>query len=59
MNWELFPLVEFVRLGHCSTDAVNDFLDVLSEHLYEINTSIWASLKARFVFPNITKKPGN
>jgi hypothetical protein len=32
---------------------MNDVLDLLSEHSYEINASIWTSLCARLVLPNI------
>jgi hypothetical protein len=54
---KLFGLMEFVRLEYCSTDVMNDFLDILSEHFYEIDASIWAALRARLVFPNIIWKP--
>jgi hypothetical protein len=36
---------------------INHFFDVLSAHCYEIKASIWASLRTRFVLPNIKKKP--
>jgi hypothetical protein len=57
-NPEMFNVMEFVRLPYCSTDAMNDFFDLLSEHFYEINASMWASLRARLVLPNINKKTG-
>jgi hypothetical protein len=50
-NREMFSLLEFVRLDYCSTEVLNDFFDVLSEHSYEINASMWASLCARLVLP--------
>jgi hypothetical protein len=49
---EILGLLEFVRLESCSTDVLNDFFDVLSEHFYEINASIWAMIRARLVLPN-------
>jgi hypothetical protein len=55
-NQEMFSLLEFVRWEYCSTDVLNDFFDVLSEHSYEINTSMWASLCARLVLSNRTRK---
>jgi hypothetical protein len=55
-NREMFTLLEFVRWEYCSTDVMNDFFDVLSEHLSEINASIWTSLCARLVLPNIIGK---
>jgi hypothetical protein len=53
MNPEMFYLLEFVRLEYCSTDVVNDLFDLLWENSYEINTSIWATICARLVVPNI------
>jgi hypothetical protein len=50
-NWKMFSLLEFVRLEYCSTNVMGDFFDRLSEHFYEINASIWASLRARLVLP--------
>jgi hypothetical protein len=35
---------------------MNDFFDLLSEHFYEINASMSASLHARLVLPNTTRK---
>jgi hypothetical protein len=55
-NREMFGLLEFVRWEYGSTDVLNDFFDVLSEHSSEINASIWASLCARLVLPNLTWK---
>jgi hypothetical protein len=51
-NREMFCLLEFVRLGYCSMDLMNDFLGLLSEYSYEINASMWASIRARLVLPN-------
>jgi hypothetical protein len=53
---ELFGLIEFFRLEYCSTDVMGDFLDILSEHFYEINASIWAALRARLVLSDRTWK---
>jgi hypothetical protein len=36
-NWEMFGLLEFVRLDYCSMDTMNNFFDRLSEHFYEMN----------------------
>jgi hypothetical protein len=55
-NRGMFSLMEFVRLEYCSTKVMNDFLDLLSEHFYEFNASMWASLCARLVLPNGTWK---
>jgi hypothetical protein len=57
-NRGMFSLLEFVRWEYCSTDVMNDFFDVLSEHLYEINASMWASLCARLALPNRNKETG-
>jgi hypothetical protein len=51
-NREIFSLLEFVRLPYCSTGLLNDFFDLRSEHFYELNASMWASLRARLVLPN-------
>jgi hypothetical protein len=58
-NQEMFSLLEFVRLPYCSTDVMDDFFYRLSGYFYEINASMWASLRARLVLPNRNKKPGN
>jgi hypothetical protein len=55
-NPEMFGLLEFVKLEYCSTDLMNDFVDLLSERFYEISASMWATLRARLVLPNITWK---
>jgi hypothetical protein len=55
---EMFSLLEFVRLEYCSTGVMNDFFDLLSDYCYEINASMWASLRARLVLPNRNKKMG-
>jgi hypothetical protein len=55
-NREMFGLLEFVRLEYCSTDVINEFLDVLAKDLHEINASMWASFRARLVLPNKTLK---
>jgi hypothetical protein len=55
-NREMFSLLEFVRLEYGSTDVMDDFFDVLFEHSYEINASMWASFRARLVLPNRNKK---
>jgi hypothetical protein len=31
-NWEIFGLLEFVRLEYCSTDVVTDFFNLPSDH---------------------------
>jgi hypothetical protein len=46
-NGEMFGLLEY-----CSVDVMKDFLDILSEHFYLINASIWPSVRARLVLPN-------
>jgi hypothetical protein len=48
-NWEIFGLLEFVRLEYCSTDVVNNFFNLLSGPFCEINASMWANLRARLV----------
>jgi hypothetical protein len=53
---EMFGLLEFVRLEYCSTDVINDFFDLLCEHFYGINASMWGSLRARLVLPRTEKK---
>jgi hypothetical protein len=53
---EMYGLIEFVRLEYCSTDVITNFFARLSEHFYEINVSMWASLRARLVLPNINKR---
>jgi hypothetical protein len=55
-NREMFCLLEFVRFEYCSANVVNDFFDLLSEHFYEINASMWTSIRARLIFSNINKK---
>jgi hypothetical protein len=50
-NREMFGLLEFVRFEYCSTAAMNDFLELLSEHSYEINASMWAGVRARLALP--------
>jgi hypothetical protein len=55
-NQEMHNLLEFVRWEYCSTDAMDDFLNLLSEHFCEINASMWARLCARFVLSNRTWK---
>jgi hypothetical protein len=57
-NREMFRLLEFVRWEYCSTEVMNDFLNLLSEHLCEIDASMWASLRSRLVLPNIKKETG-
>jgi hypothetical protein len=52
-NREMFSLLEFVKLDCCSTDVLNAFFYLLSEHFYEISASMWASLRARLVLPKI------
>jgi hypothetical protein len=56
-NREMFGLLEFVRFEYCSTDAMSDFLAILSRQFYELNVSMWSGLRARLVLPNINKKP--
>jgi hypothetical protein len=55
----MFCLLEFVRLEYCSTDVMNDLFDLLWENSYEINASMWATLCARLVLPNIKRRPAN
>jgi hypothetical protein len=55
-NRGMFGLLEFVRWEYCSPDVLNDFFDILSEHSYEINASIWASLCARLIMSDKTRK---
>jgi hypothetical protein len=59
MNGEMFGLFEFIRLEYCSTDAMNDFLDLFLGHSHEINASMWAGVRARLVLPNINMKQPN
>jgi hypothetical protein len=53
---EMFSLLEFVSWEYCSTDVMNDFFNLLSEHFYEMNDSMWANLRARLVLPRRTWK---
>jgi hypothetical protein len=53
----MFGLLEFIRMEYCSTDVVNDFSHILSEHFYEINASMWAALSTRLVFPKGIRTP--
>jgi hypothetical protein len=55
-NQEIFSLLEIVRCEYYSTDAMDDFFNLLSEHFYKIHASMWASLCARRVLPNGTWK---
>jgi hypothetical protein len=50
-NGEMFGFLEFVRFEYCSTDVMNNFFELFSKHLYEINASIWAGLRARLILP--------
>jgi hypothetical protein len=52
----MFCLFEFVRFEYRSTDVINEFFDLFSEHFYEINASMWATLRGRFVLPKETWK---
>jgi hypothetical protein len=54
MNREMFRFLEFLGLPECSTDGMNDFIDLLSEHFYEISASRRAVLRLRLVLPNGT-----
>jgi hypothetical protein len=54
----MFSLLEFVRWEYCSTDVLNDFFERFSDYFYEINASMWASLRARLVLPNRNKETG-
>jgi hypothetical protein len=56
MNQEMLSLLEFVRLEHCSTEVMNDFLDRLSDDVCKTNASMWAIPHARLVHPNTTRK---
>jgi hypothetical protein len=53
---EMFGLLEFVRLEFCSTEVMNNFLDLLSERFGEINASVWAGLHARLVLADMNWK---
>jgi hypothetical protein len=55
-NREMCSLLELVRFKYCSTDIMDDFLDLLSQHVYGINASVWANFRARLVLPNLTRK---
>jgi hypothetical protein len=55
-NRELFSLLEFVIFEYCSMDVMNDYFDLLSQHFYEINASVWAGLRARLVLPHTKKR---
>jgi hypothetical protein len=59
INPKMFYLLEFVRFEYCSTDVMNDLFDLLWENFYDINASMWATLRARLVLPNINinKRP--
>jgi hypothetical protein len=50
-NAELFGLLEFVRFEYCSTDTMNNVCQLTSEHLEDLNISIWAGLCARLTRP--------
>jgi hypothetical protein len=52
----MFDLFEFVRLEYCSTNVMNDLFDLLWENSYEINASMWATVCARLILPDINKK---
>jgi hypothetical protein len=41
--------MEFVKLDYCSTDTIADVIGLISEHLDELNTSIWLSLRSRLI----------
>jgi hypothetical protein len=58
INPEMFCLLEFVRFEYCSTDVMNDLFDLLWENSHEINASMWATLCARLVVPNINIDKG-
>jgi hypothetical protein len=49
-------LLEFVRLEYCSTEIINDFLDISPDYFYEINASKWASIRSRLISANVNKK---
>jgi hypothetical protein len=50
-------LLEFLRLEYCSTEIMNEFLDIFSEYFYEVNASKWASIRGRLISANVNKKP--
>jgi hypothetical protein len=54
-NREMYGLLEFVRCEYCSTEVMNDFLDLLSEHFSEISASMWAGVRARLVLSHYTQ----
>jgi hypothetical protein len=53
---QIFRLFELVRFEYCSTDVINEFFYLLSEHFSEINASMWTTLRGRFVPPKETWK---
>jgi hypothetical protein len=55
-NGGMCRLLEFVRLEYCSADVVTDFFDLHSGHFYEVNASMWGSIRTRLVLPNVTLK---
>jgi hypothetical protein len=56
MNPEMICLLEFVRFEYCPTDVMNDLFDLLWENSYEINASMWATLRVRLLLPCISKR---
>jgi hypothetical protein len=55
INPEVFCLLEFVKFEYCSTGVMDGLFDLLWENSCEINASIWATLCARLVLPNINR----
>jgi hypothetical protein len=56
-NRETHGLLEFVRLEYCSTEIMNDFLDIFSDYFYEINASKWTNIRGRLISANVNRKP--
>jgi hypothetical protein len=54
-NQEMNGLLEFVRLEYCSSGVMKGLFDMFSEHFYEINSSMWASIRGRLVLPDISR----
>jgi hypothetical protein len=51
VNWESFRLLEFVKFEYCSTDTMNSFFKLVSEHFEELNVAIWAGICPRLTLP--------
>jgi hypothetical protein len=66
---EFFGLMEFIKFEYRSTDTMSNFFRLLSEHLGDLNVSLWKSLRSRLTlgavkgtereFPPSVMKRGN